>query len=249
MIEWKKIRIAIVPGILTLVLIAEVSGYVTVSHRFAALSGQIRSALRDLSVYLRDPAKAPSKKQLEQITDYRSRLQEVMKHTLYTYKSKADLDPPMKVLEFKEKLTELSENYNRLIPIPTDIGFKEYWGGTVPQPSEMKRLSRQLSFIVQVIDLLIENNVETIGEIKRMTVEEIQSTLEPEPLFMAYHFRFSFKIGYKNFLNFWNEVLNLTELVKVKDLKLKSNFKPGDTSLEAQLVTAEMHFCLLEYSE
>ncbi|EKD26051.1 MAG: hypothetical protein ACD_79C01390G0002 [uncultured bacterium] len=246
----KKYKSIMVPIILGIFLIWEFWYYNSVSSKYEGVAANIGNALEELKFYIKDPSKAPGDKQLSEIIDYKNNLETLLKQYNYTYKRMANTELSLKLLEFKEKLTELDEKYSKFkIPIPKGIGFKEYQGFTVPQTGEMKYLSRQLHFIIQMIDLLIENNVDAITDIKRVSIENISSTLTKKEMFKAYFINFSFKIGFKNFLNFWDTILTYPSMIMVKDLKIKSNFVPGENTLEGQLITVEMQLCLVEYDE
>lgn len=242
-----KLKIAILPSILLIITLITAFYLGSINKKYDNLQIQITSALSDLKTYVKDPSKAPSKLQLEQIVNSRKQLEELCKHFVYTSKSMKFMEPELKLLEFKEKLTEIDSNYSKYnIDIPKGLGFKEYQGFTLPSSSEMKPLSLQLNFIIQIIDLLIGNNVEMISDIKRLPVNKIMSTLNDKKLFDIYHFSFSFKISHKNFLEFWNSLLSLPRIIRVKGLDIKSNFKQGDSSLLGQLLDIKINLSLME---
>ena len=247
----KKLQIFIFPVILLVLLICMLVFYSYESDKYAQLENQINTALEDFKTYVKDPSKAPSSKQLEEISKYRSDMQTVLSQTLYTYKTNASHEPSLNPLEFKEKLLGLEGNYSKLkIPIPEGFGFKEYEGFTLPQVDQMKVLTRQFHFIVQLIDILIQNHVDAILDIKRLPYERIQSTVSKKDIFLGYHFSLSFKISHKNFITYLDTLATIPSLIRIQGISIRSNYSSaGERSIESQLITVSMNLCLMEYEE
>ncbi|MBN2145451.1 MAG: Amuc_1100 family pilus-like protein [Candidatus Aureabacteria bacterium] len=246
----KKYKVAVIPLICLLILLGECAAYFSVSGRYQTMCKQVEDALINLKTYHKDPKSIPSEKQLKEILDYRDALQKLFNQTLYTYKSMVVHETPLKPLEFKEKLISLNENYGKYkIPIQSGLSFKEYVGAILPSPSALPQLTRQLSLVTQIVDLLIENRVEAISEIKRLEVDNIKSTLSDKVLFQVFHLGLSYKIDHKNLLSFLNTITLLPSLWKIEGLSIKSNYQKGDSSIEAQLLTVNLDLSLTEYTE
>jgi hypothetical protein len=251
MIKVQKLQIFIIPALLLIIMFAGTGFYRHETGKYNELEQQIIAALEDFKSYMRDPSKAPSASQLEELSKYRSEMQNILSQTLYTYKTNAGHEPSMNPLEFKEKLLGLQGNYSKLkIPIPDGFGFKEYGGYSLPQVDQMKVLTRQFHFIIQIIDLLIQNHVDAILDIKRLPIEPVQSTVSKKNIFLAYHFSISFKISHKNYVTFVDNLIAIPSLLRVENISIRSNYSAAaETSIESQLITLTMNICLMEYEE
>lgn len=241
-------RFIMTPLIFLFFMAGTVGFYFSERSQYKALEDQIGFAIEDFKTYLQDPSKAPSEKELKEIGQHKNNLQDVLSQMVYSYKSMASQNPPFNPLEFKEKLLNLNREYSKLkIVFPENLGFREFAGSTLPQPDQMAVLTRQLHFIIQLLDLLVKNHVEAVLDIKRFPVEKIQSTVAKKDLFSAYHLGLSFKISHKNFLSFVDELSTQTNLVRVRQFSISSNFKPEDASIESQLITVNLNLALMEY--
>jgi hypothetical protein len=246
----KKFQVAILPAIIVFFLIGEAFFYFSLSDRYTTMCRQVEDSLVNLKTYHRDPKSIPSEKQLKQILDYREQVQKLFSQILYTYKSMAIHETPLKPLEFKEKLISLDENYGKYkIPVQSGLSFKEFEGAILPSPAMLPQLTRQLSLVTQIVDLLIENRVEAISELKRLQVDKIKSTLSDKVLFQVYYIGVSFKIDHKNLLSFLNTMSLLPSMWKIEDLDIKNNYQKGDSSMEAQLLSVTLTLSLTEYTE
>lgn len=222
--------------------------YYTERSKYRELEKQIGFAVEDFKAYLQDPSKAPSEKELKEMSLHKNNLQDVLSQMIYSYKSMASQTSVLNPLEFKEKLLNLNREYSKLkIILPENLGFKEFAGSTLPQPAQMPVLTRNLHFITQLLDLLVKNHVEAVLDIKRFPVEKIQSTVAQKDLFTAYHLGLSFKISHKNFLSFVDELSTQTNLIRVRQFSITSNYKPEDSSIESQLITVNLNLALMEY--
>ena len=243
-----QLKYIITPFIFIVLTAASVYFYYAEQSRYQALEKQIGFAVEDFRSYLQDPSKAPSENELKDISQHKNNLQDILSQLVYTYKSMASQNPLLNPLEFKEKLLNFNREYSKLkIVFPENLGFREFVGSMLPQPGQMPVLTRQLHFIIQLLDLLVKNHVEAVLDIKRFPVEKIQSTVAKKDLFSVYHLGLSFKISHKNFLSFVDELSTQTNLIRVRNFSIKSNYKQEDTSIEAQLITVTLNLALMEY--
>jgi len=242
----KDFKIAILPVIISLLTLMSFIIYLNINSSFNKELKKINTKIKEI---IRLQKKTNPKSFFRQITlikRTRENVNELLDKYKYTYKKMANHELPFEKLAFKLKLKELDKNYSQYkIPIDKGIGFKEYLGATLPDESKMKELSRELSFLVQVIDLLIENNVEAISNIERVLIEYIKNN-EDQTIFTVYHFKISCKMQYSNFLLFLDSLATVNGIVKVKNINLKSNYEPGNTSRDAQLITADINIILME---
>ena len=242
----KNLKIAILPGIISLLTLISLIVFLNKKASFNKEVKEINIKIKELNKLQKETNPKVFFKQITLIKRTREDVNELLGKYKYTYKKMANHELPFEKLAFKLKLKELDQNYSRYkIPIDEGIGFKEYLGATLPDESKMQELSRELSFLVQVIDLLIENNVEAISDIQRVLIEHIKNS-ENQKIFTAYHFKISCKIQYSNFLFFLDSLATINGIVKVKNINLKSNYEPGDTSKDAQLITADIDIVLME---
>lgn len=243
-----QLKYILTPFVFIALTAAAIGFYYRERSQYRDLEKQIGFAVEDFKAYLQDPSKAPSEKELKDMSQHKNNLQDVLSQMIYSYKSMASQTPVLNPLEFKEKLLNFNREYSKLkIIFPENLGFREFMGSTLPQPGQMSVLTRQLHFITQLLDLLVKNHVEAVLDIKRLPVEKIRSTVAQKDLFSAYHLGISFKISHKNFLSFVDELSTQTNLIRVRQFSINSNYKPEDASIESQLITVNLNLALMEY--
>ena len=98
-----------------------------------------------------------------------------------------------------------------------------------------------------MIKYLIDNKVDAITHIKRLTTDVIKSTINNEPIFKVYNFTFSLKMTYQNLLKLLNDLLTCESMILIKKINIKSNYSNDDSLKEP--VSIEMHLCLMEYEK
>lgn len=247
----KNIRVYLIHAIVLLFLGVEMFFYSSLSSRLDHMCQQIQSALSDLQVYFANPKKTPSDKQLLQIMNHRSEIQTLLSQTLYTFESMTGHEPPLKALEFKQRLrTEEQNNAGYKIPIPQGLGFLEFLGEALPAEDQLRTFSRQLSFHEELIKLLISNNVEAITEIKRLPIGGgIKSTLSEKQLFSVYKVQLAFKITHPNLIQCLNTLCTQPAIVKIEELEIESNYRKDAPSVEGQVLAVTLTLSLTEYEK
>ncbi len=247
----KKLQPYFIHSIVLLFLSVEVFLYFSFSSKLNLTRQQIQNACSDLQVYFSNPEKIPSDRQLQQIIKQRSEIQTMLSQILYTFESMIANEPPLKMLEFKQRLkTEAQNNSGYKIPIPQGIGFLEFLGEALPAEDQLKHFSRQLSFHVDLIKLLISNNVEAITEIKRFPASSsIKSTLSEKKLFSVYKTQLSFNITHANLIQFMNTLCTQPTIVKIEELEIESGVTKDASFVEGQVLTVTLILSLTEHEK